>query len=60
VPDGKVGLVAEPNAASVAEKIVAYFDKGRHSFLPNLMEEKKKYSWEKMTGTIFELVSTIK
>jgi glycosyltransferase involved in cell wall biosynthesis len=52
VPDGKVGLVAEPNAESIAEKIIEYFDKGPDTFLPYLKEEKKKYSWAKMTEAI--------
>jgi glycosyltransferase involved in cell wall biosynthesis len=57
VPEGKVGLIAEPNAASLAEKIEAYFEKGSDSFLPHLVEEKKKYSWRKMTEAIFEMSS---
>jgi glycosyltransferase involved in cell wall biosynthesis len=57
VPDGKVGFVAEPNAASIAQKIIEYFDKGEDYFLPHIIEEKKKLSWEKLTGTIFELVN---
>jgi glycosyltransferase involved in cell wall biosynthesis len=57
VPDGKVGLIAEPDAASIAEKVIEYFNKGNESFLPYLVEEKKKYSWRKMTEAIFELAS---
>ncbi len=60
VPEGKVGLVAEPNAESIAEKVIEYFDKGAASFLPYLTEEKKKYSWKKMTEAIFEMASNIK
>ncbi|MEO5942494.1 MAG: glycosyltransferase family 4 protein [Ferruginibacter sp.] len=52
VPDGKVGLVAEPNAASIAEKVIAYFEMGEAHFLPALIEEKKKYSWEVMVNQI--------
>ena len=48
VPDNKVGLVAEPNAASIAEKIIQFFNKGEQHYLPYLVEEKKKYSWEQM------------
>ena len=55
VPDNKVGLVAEPNAASIAEKIIAYFEKGENYFMPHLIEEKKKLSWTKLTGTIIDL-----
>ncbi|MFT3678844.1 MAG: glycosyltransferase [Ferruginibacter sp.] len=59
VPDGKVGLVAEPNAVSIAEKTIEYFEKGRNTFLPFLTEEKKKYSWAKMTEAIFEMANSV-
>jgi glycosyltransferase involved in cell wall biosynthesis len=59
VPEGKVGLIAEPNANSIAEKVIEYFDKGSESFLPYLVEEKRKYSWGKMTEAIFEVSSNI-
>ena len=55
VPEGKVGLIAEPDAASIAQKIVEFFDKGAAAFLPYLVEEKKKYSWAKMAEAIIEL-----
>ena len=55
VPDDKVGLIAEPNAASIALKIEEYFTKGAQHFLPHLIEEKKKYSWSKMVVSIFEV-----
>lgn len=55
VPDGKVGLVAEPNADSLAETIVRYFEKGESFFKPGLIEEKKKFSWEKLTAAITDL-----
>ena len=55
VPDGKVGLIAEPNAQSIAEKISLYFELSEASFLPQLREEKKKYSWKSMTDAILKL-----
>jgi glycosyltransferase involved in cell wall biosynthesis len=55
VPDDKVGLIAEPNAESIAAKITEFFQKGAAHFLPHLIEEKKKYSWEKMVETIFDV-----
>ena len=58
VPDNKVGLVAEPTATSIAEKIVEYFDKGENYFIPHLLEEKKKFSWTKMVESIFELANS--
>ncbi len=59
VPDNKVGLIAEPNAESIAAKIQEYFAKGAQHFLPNLIEEKKKYSWNKMVATIFEVAGLL-
>jgi len=58
VPDNKVGLVAEPTATSLAEKIVEYFDKGESHFLPHLLEEKKKFSWTKLLQSILELANS--
>jgi glycosyltransferase involved in cell wall biosynthesis len=57
VLDGKVGLIAEPDAASIAEKILEYFSLGETYFLPYLVEEKKKYTWLKMTETILQLAN---
>ena len=55
VPNGKVGIIAEPNAADIADKIIAFFNTGSQYFLPQLIEEKKKYSWNKMTEAIIEI-----
>lgn len=55
VPDGKAGLVAEPNATSIAQKIQEYFNKSPEYFIPFLQEEKKKYSWEVMVKKILEV-----
>ena len=47
VPDGKVGFIAEPNPASIADAILKFYTPNS---LPNLKEnillEKKKYTWE--------------
>ncbi|MEP7254134.1 MAG: glycosyltransferase [Ferruginibacter sp.] len=58
VPDNKVGLVAQPTAESLAEKILEYFEKGENYFLPYLIEEKKKFSWTKMTESILEVANS--
>ncbi|MFN0201119.1 MAG: glycosyltransferase [Bacteroidia bacterium] len=54
VPDGVVGLVAEPNAAAIAQKITEYFTKDEQVFIENIKEEKKKFSWEKLVNAIVE------
>ena len=58
VPDGKAGLVAEPNAISIAEKIIQYFKTGESHFLPYLIQEKKKYRWDVFVNEL--LISTDK
>lgn len=55
VPDKKAGLVAEPDAADIAEKIFEYFQLGEAFFLPHLREEKKRYSWSNMVKAIIQL-----
>ena len=55
VPDNKAGLVAEPTAESLAEKIREYFSKGENYFMPGLLEEKKKLSWTKMVESILNV-----
>ncbi len=57
VPDGKAGLVATPDAAGIAAKIDEYFAKGEDFFIPHLLEEKKKYTWSRMTESILELIN---
>ncbi|HRN56637.1 MAG TPA: glycosyltransferase [Agriterribacter sp.] len=58
VPDGKVGLVAEPDAASIAEKIMQFYETGEDQFIPGLREEKNKYTWSNMVKAI-EAVSNL-
>ncbi len=55
VPHGKVGLVCEPNAIDIAAAIQAFFQLNYEALIANLQEEKKKYSWEKLTQTIVNL-----
>ena len=55
VPDKKVGLIAEPNPISIAEKINELYILGEQHFLPYLQEEKKKYSWKILTDKIVNL-----
>ncbi|MEO5889073.1 MAG: glycosyltransferase [Ferruginibacter sp.] len=55
VPDGKVGLVAEPTPASIAKKIKDFYEKGEAHFIPHLVEEKKKYGWDKMVKAILDI-----
>ncbi len=55
VPNGKVGLVAEADPSSIAAKIAELYTLGENHFLPQLREEKKKYSWQLLTQKILGL-----
>jgi len=55
VPNEKVGLVCEPEPASIAEAILKFYQLGEQFFIPNLRVEKQKYSWSKLTKAIFAL-----
>ena len=55
VPDGKVGLVAEPNPEAIAAKIEELYTIGEAHFLPYIQTEKKKYSWKILADTIVRL-----
>lgn len=60
VPDGKAGLVAEPDAASIAEKIMEFYETGADHFIPGLQEEKNKYTWDNMVRAIEEVSENMK
>lgn len=55
VPHEKVGLVCEPEPASIAAAIEAFFTRGEQYFLPYLQQEKEKYSWHQLVSVITEL-----
>ena len=57
VPANRVGLIAEPNAESIAKQLLQLYELGENHFLPHLREEKKKYSWNNLTGSIIRLSS---
>ena len=55
VPHEKVGLVAAPEPAAMADAILRFFDLGAAYFLPALRMEKEKYSWTRLVDNILEL-----
>jgi len=57
VPEGKAGLIAEPNAESIAENIIKLYALGEDYFLPFLQDEKKKYSWVNLVDAIQQVAS---
>lgn len=55
VPDGKAGLVCEPEPKSIAAAILKFYQSGEAFFLPHLRSEKQKYSWSALTLAIRKL-----
>ena len=56
VADKKCGYVVRPDAMAIAEALTDYFDNNRKiEFSKNVKEEKDKFSWDKMTGSITEV-----
>jgi glycosyltransferase involved in cell wall biosynthesis len=58
VPHEQVGLVCEPEPASLAAAIIRYFEIGEQHFIPQLKQEKEKYSWHNLVETILGLAAT--
>ena len=60
VPDGKVGYVVEPQPVKIADAICDFYDNDREEFFENnIIEEKKKYEWSKMTAAIMDLYKEV-
>ena len=61
VPDGKVGYVVSPQPDRVADAIYKFYNEEKENlFATNIKEEKKKYSWDNMIKTIYELFEETK
>ena len=53
VPNGKVGYAVNPDPKSIADALDDFFKNNKMAdFEANIAEEKKKYSWTRMTGTL--------
>lgn len=59
VPHKKVGLVVKPNAEAIAYGIVELYQMGENHFIPQIIEEKKKYSWKQMAEKFLVLSQQI-
>jgi glycosyltransferase involved in cell wall biosynthesis len=58
VSHGKCGYVVKPDPREISISLIDYFENDRKaSFTECVINEKKKFSWEKMTGTINEVLS---
>ena len=55
VPNGKCGVVVEPNVDAIANGIIELYQNGISYYTPYIKEEKKKYSWEQMADNFLTL-----
>lgn len=60
IPHGRVGYVVDPEPVKIADAICDFYDNDRkETFEANVIEEKKKYEWSKMTAAIIDLYNSV-
>ena len=52
VPDGQCGYVVDPEPAAIAGAIKEFFSGDEERFRPGLEEQKKLYTWDKLTEAL--------
>lgn len=61
IPHMKVGYVVEPNPEEIANALIDFFENDRlEVFTENILKEKERFTWDKMTGAINQLTAQIK
>ncbi|TNF43184.1 MAG: glycosyltransferase [Bacteroidetes bacterium] len=61
IPHMKVGYVVEPNSDDIAKALIDFFENERlEEFSANILKEKERFSWDKMTSSIMKLASLIR
>ena len=61
VPDGKIGYVVPPEAQAITDALLDYYNGQREAaFTQALLEEKKKYTWNRMTTAVLQAAEKCK
>jgi glycosyltransferase involved in cell wall biosynthesis len=61
IPHMKVGYVVAPDADEISKALIDFFENNRmEDFTNNILKEKERFSWDKMTKSINILASQIK
>jgi len=61
VPDGKCGYVVAPLPLAIADSIDDFFSNKRNELFAGFVkEEKKKYSWDRMTSSIIQVYRNVR
>jgi glycosyltransferase involved in cell wall biosynthesis len=58
VPDGKVGVVAEPNATAIADAIIRFYKLSTDELHQHILVEKEQYRWELFLQKLIALVDS--
>jgi len=58
----KTGFIVEPNSPKkLAEAVIRFYEENKESiFVENVIQEKQKYSWDRMVESIEKLYEIIK
>jgi glycosyltransferase involved in cell wall biosynthesis len=60
VPHDKVGYVVSTNPVEIQTALIDFFsNKRKAQFEKNTITEKQRFSWDKMTKTMYELINEI-
>lgn len=60
VIDGVTGLVVEKTPLSIADGIIAFFERGKNYFIPGIIQQKKQFSWSSMAKGILSFWKSLK
>ena len=60
VPDGEVGYVVEPQPQAIAAAVMRYYaSEERETFIQNIQEYKKRFSWTRFVQAVWKLAATL-
>lgn len=60
IADGKAGYVVQPDAEKIRNALTDFFSNNRaNAFIENVKKEKERFSWDKMTQTIYLLYNEL-
>ncbi len=60
IPHMKIGYVVPVDSNEIAKALIDFYENNRKdSFTTNVIEEKERFSWDKMTKAIYQLVNEI-
>lgn len=59
VPDGRVGVVTDPDPGAIASGILRVYETGEDHFIPHLRAARQAYSWSALLDTFYDLADEV-